>query len=289
MNDIGQRIEQYKADRRHGASQLQAVALEILMDAARQLPADHARTIIARLDSLAGEMADARPGMANINNMMNWYRKSLSLLDASADKETVRKNALEKAGLMCRYCLEASRLLTVNAVRSIADGSTVMTCSFSSTVLRTLKEAYRAGTRFSILVLESCWQDCCYGAFMHRELMENGVESRLIKDAEAAKYLPGTDQVLLGADTLFTDGTLINGFPSRELATAAVSCRPVVPVIALLETLKISRPAEPEKLPDGFQAVPFECLSGVITEKGLHQNLDEIQALAERSGPEEFF
>jgi translation initiation factor 2B subunit (eIF-2B alpha/beta/delta family) len=288
MNDIGQRIEQYKADRRHGASQLQAVALEILMDATRQLPADHARTIIARLDSLAREMADARPGMANINNIMNWYRKSLSLLDASADKETVRKNALKKAGLMCRYCLEASRLLTVNAVRSIADASTVMTCSFSSTVLRTLKEAYRAGTRFSILVLESCWQDCCYGAFMHRELMESGVESRLIKDAEAAKYLPGTDQVLLGADTLFPDGTLINGFPSRELAAAAVACRPAVPVIALLESFKISGQPETGKPPDGFQAIPFDCLAGVITEKGLHQKLGEIQALSGSSGPEEF-
>lgn len=287
MNDIGQRIEQYKADRRHGASQLLTIALEILQDAARVWPANHERTIISQLDSLAAEMADARPSMVNINNVMNRFRKYLNLMDASAANETIREQAKEKAGLLNRYCQEVSRLVIANAVRSIEDGSTIMTCSFSSTVLRTLQQAHQQGTHFSILILESCWQDCCYGAHMYQELMERGIESRLIRDAETVKYLPGTDQVLLGADTLFPDGTLINGCPSRELAMAAVSCPPRVPVIALLETVKISRQAEPGKLQDGFQAIPFDCLFGVITEKGLHKNPDELKALAGRIEPEE--
>ncbi|MEQ8175731.1 MAG: hypothetical protein ABRQ26_11755 [Syntrophomonadaceae bacterium] len=289
MNDIGQRIEQYKTDRRHGASQLLTMALEILQDAARVWPANHERTILSQLDSLAAEMADARPNMVNINNVMNGFRKLLTLLVASADKETIREQAKEKARLLNRYCQEASRLVIANAVRLIVDGSTIMTCSFSSTVLRTLQQAHQQGTHFSILILESCWQDCCYGVHMHRELMESGIESRLIRDVEAVKYLLGTDQVLLGADTLFPDGTLINGCPSRELAMAAVSCRPRVPVISLLETVKISRQAEPGKLQDGFQAIPFGCLFGVLTEKGLHKNPDEIKALAGRIELEDVF
>lgn len=289
MNAIGQRVDQYKADRRHGASQLLTMALEILKDAARQLPDNHERTIIAQLDYLAGEMADARPGMVNINNVMNWYRKSLTLLDASADKESVRKKAVEKAEIIHEYCLEASRLMIEGAVGVISDGSTIMTCSFSSTVLRTLKLAFQQGIRYSILVTESSWQDCCYGALMHQELKESGIRSHIIKDGEALKYLPGTDQVLLGADALFPDGTLLNGFPSGELALAAASCQPAVPVISLLETFKISRQVERGKVPDGFQAIPFDCLFGIVTEKGFHQNLGEIQALAGGNSQEESF
>lgn len=289
MNDIGRRIEQYKTDRRHGASQLLTAALEILKDAAWQLPVSSGKHLIERLDGMAAEMADARPGMVNIRNVMNWYRKSLTLLNASADQGYIREQAKEKAGLLNRYCLETSRSMIEGAVRLIADGSTIMTCSFSSAVLRTLKRAYQQGAQFTVLILESCWQDCCYGAYLHQELVESGMESRLIGDAEAVKYLSGTDKVMLGADTLFPDGTLINGFPSRQLAAAAASCQPAVPVIALLETMKIAQQAETGKLQAGFQAVPWDCLFGVITEKGLHQNLDEIRALAGRTGPEELY
>lgn len=289
MSDIGRRLEQYKTDRRHGAGQLLAMALEILMDAAWELPGSSGKNVIAQLDSMAKEMADARPGMVNINNVMHWYRKMLTLINASADQGAIREQAKEKAMLLNRYCLETSRRMIEGAVRSIADGSTIMTCSFSSAVSRTLKQAYQQGATISVLVLESCWQDCCYGAYLHQELVENGMESRLIGDAEAVKYLPGTDKVLLGADALLLDGTLINGFPSRQLAVEAASCQPSVPVIALLETMKIAQQAEPEKIQAGFQAVPWDCLFGVITEKGLHQNLDEIKSLAGRTGPQELF
>lgn len=349
MKGIRQRVENFKADRVHGASQLLAMALNILKDAAMALPGNQ-NTIIDQLESLAVEMAGARPGMVNIKNVMKWFRMSLSLLDASEGEEPLRLKAAGMAGLFSEYCGEKSRLLIANAVRSIPNGGTLMTCSFSSTVLRTLQEANRLGTCFSVRVLESCWEDCRYGAAMHQELEKSGIISRLIKDTEATNYLPGTDLVLLGADTLFYDGTLINGFPSRELAAAAASSQPSVPVIALLESIKISRQtlagrlqkgfqsvpdcrqkhhrpricsrwsqsrwrvaglldssAQPTCTPqlqehstpcsslpplalstDGFQAVPFACLFGIVTEKGLHHSLDEIRDLIKSTGLKEF-
>lgn len=289
MNEIGQRIEQFKDDRRHGASQLLSTALNILIDAAWELPISAEQSIISQLDTLAGELADARPGMVNINNVMIWYRKSLTYLDKYASVQAIRENAVVQTELIHNYCLKTSRTMIANAVRVINEGSTIITCSYSSTVSRTLIQAFNKGVGFSVLVLQSCWQDCCYGAFMHQEMKEAGIKSSLIEDAGAARYLSRADKVLLGADALFPDGTLINGYPSRELAMAAASFRRPVPVLALLETFKIARQEESRPIQDGFQAVPFGCLFGVVSEQGLHQRPAEIHDLAGRSYPEGLF
>lgn len=289
MNEIQQRVKHFKEDRRHGASQLLSMAMHILKDAARDLPIDETQSIILQLDRLAAQMAYSRPSMVNIENAMAWYRKYLHHLDRSASPEVLREIVMEQTEVLHQYCLESTRKVISNASRLIEAGSTIMTCSFSSTVSRTLKQAWEKGAGFSVLVLQSCWQNCCYGGIMHQELQEYGIKSRLIEDAESPGYLHETDLVILGGDSLLPDGTLINGFPSRELAMTAASLLPPVPVIALLETIKISRQVESGQLQEGFQAVPFNCLFGVLSEEGLHQNLAEIWALAKKPLPEELF
>jgi len=169
------------------------------------------------------------------------------------------------------------------AAACIAPGSRVMTISFSGTVQRALLAATDKLQR--VLVCEG--RPLMEGRRLAEELQKRGVRVTLLTDAQAFALMPETDMVLLGADTVLADGSVVNKAGSALVALAARHWGK--PVMVAAETLKFARGESPprtsqeensasEVWPDSppgidvanryFDTVPASFIDRLVTERG---------------------
>jgi translation initiation factor 2B subunit (eIF-2B alpha/beta/delta family) len=101
-----------------------------------------------------------------------------------------------------------------------------------------------------------------------------GVPAEVVPDAAVAARVAEADKIWLGADTVFSDGTLLNGIGSLALARAAHAAGRPVEIIA--ESAKIVPHPPPENLalPLEMDRVPGELIAAVVSEDGLVFNRD---------------
>jgi translation initiation factor 2B subunit (eIF-2B alpha/beta/delta family) len=101
------------------------------------------------------------------------------------------------------------------------------------------------------------------------EVLRYGAAARVERLEEA-------EVVLVGADAVFCDGSIVNAAGTRELAAAAA--RAGVPVVVAAETLKLvpSRGVEPAEAL--FELTPAELVETIATEEGLFapEEIDEL-------------
>jgi translation initiation factor 2B subunit (eIF-2B alpha/beta/delta family) len=117
------------------------------------------------------------------------------------------------------------------------------------------------------------------------ELRASGLAVELVEDEEAPGELAGASLLLVGADTVFRDGTLCNKIGTRMLAEAAAEHG--VPMIVACEVIKLApidstRAGElPPGVRDLFDLTPPELVHSVVTEEGTVGS-DQVRALVDR-------
>jgi translation initiation factor 2B subunit (eIF-2B alpha/beta/delta family) len=111
------------------------------------------------------------------------------------------------------------------------------------------------------------------------ELREAGLEVELVEDEEAPQQLEWASLLLLGADTVFRDGTLCNKAGTRRLAEAAAAQS--VPTIVACEVIKLA-PADAPPTCAECELAPAELIDSIVTEEGTHP-ANEIRALVDRT------
>ena len=118
------------------------------------------------------------------------------------------------------------------------------------------------------------------------ELRASGLAVELVEDEEAPMVLAGASLLLVGADTVFRDGTLCNKIGTRALAETAAEHE--VPTIVACEVIKLA-PMEsteagelPREVRELFDLTPPELVHAVVTEGG-SVGSDEVQALVDRT------
>jgi translation initiation factor 2B subunit (eIF-2B alpha/beta/delta family) len=169
------------------------------------------------------------------------------------------------------------------ALTLIAEGSSVVTISNSTTVQHALRHAQRAGRRFSVICAES--RPVCEGRQTAAQLASYGIPVRLMVDAAAVEAAASAHLVLVGADMLSMQG-LVNKVGTRALA--AVARHAGVPFYALCGSEKFLPPGftpleqiewpTAEVWPEAMEGVavrncyfdttPLELISGIVTEQG---------------------
>jgi translation initiation factor 2B subunit (eIF-2B alpha/beta/delta family) len=268
-------------DTEHGSAYLSVRALEVLRDEAalarerdgdRPTPADVARELLA-----------ARPSMTaltvRVNRVMSENGETAAGVEAAATD-----------GI--RAALAADRA-AAERVADLVDGETVLTLSRSGTVARALESAPE-----EVVVAES--RPAREGVGTAERLAEAGVEVgvTLVTDAAVATVLArgDVDSVVVGADTVLRDGSIVNKTGTRGAALAAA--REEVRLLVATAADKISPATEaileagpPEAVYDGqapvaaenptFDVTPADLVDGVVTEQGL-LDVEEVVAVADR-------
>jgi ribose 1,5-bisphosphate isomerase len=224
------------------------------------------------MSSLLSELALCRPTMVSITNAINQYRSKLQQqLSLSPDLPALRQIAA-KLARDCLNELETSRQQAIeNGASFISSDMTIMTCSYSSIVIACLLRAQQQGKFFNLLAAQSqrSPNNPAYGELLVGELAQQNVPGHVFPDRDVEALVGRVDLVLLGADAVLADGSIINGYPSLNMARVAYNTTKKVPVYVICETLKFTTQTFSIS-EEGFDSVPAGYLTGIITEKEIN-------------------
>lgn len=212
--------------------------LAILADAARTLPAVDATDLREQLLVLADRLALARPSMTPIQNLLRRWRRELNS-DARIEPALARRSAAERVEALIAASRRAVTECATHTARLLGPGRTVMTHSFSSTVVEVCRLLEDAGLR--MIVTES--RPLNEGGRLAERLSAWKVPAVYITDAQMGLFVARADAVLVGADSVLADGSVINKAGTGLLALAAREHR--VPFYVCCESFKWRAAEEP--------------------------------------------
>lgn len=282
---IAPTVESVREDALHGSAYVSIRALEVLRDRAGALAGGDDAGGWEELAVLARDLLDARPGMAALGNRVDRTMVEGDGQTADAVERSARRG-IERA-------VRADDRAAERATDVVEESDGVLTLSRSGTVEDALLEA--APER--VVVLESRPER--EGVGVAERLVRAGIDATLTLDAAAAHVVEDVDRVLVGADTVLADGSVINKVGTRTAATAAA--HEGVPMYAVAAADKVAQTAEGSPLEriereaiyggDApvsvdcplFDRTPPDLVAGVITEEGV---LDR-EAIAERAAEHE--
>ncbi len=261
-------VETVRADETHGSAYISVRALEVLRD--RATTGDWSGLV-----DLARELLDARPSMAALENRVN---------RAMFEAETPRTTAVERAARAgIERAVAADDWAATRAANAIE--GTVLTLSRSGTV----ESALLAAGPDEVVVLES--RPDREGVDVAERLADAGIDATVTLDGAVAHSMKEINTILVGADTVLADGSVVNKVGTRTAAVAAA--REGVPVYAVAAADKISSATEPTLEPiygdEGveidaplFDHTPADLVTGVITEESVFDTGDVAERAAER-------
>ena len=141
----------------------------------------------------------------------------------------------------------------------------IVTLSRSESVLTALRATARTRPPVQVRVLESLPGG--EGRPFAADVRRSGRWSRVIPDREGAAAVTDSDLLLIGADAVFSDGSVVHKVGTRKLALAAV--RAGVPVVVVAGRSKFTgRPPPRRRLPAAFDRTPSRCISEFWTDQG---------------------
>jgi len=215
---------------RDGASHLARVALDALNTYAQHEAAQSTEVLRANLLSFAVDLGATRPSMTAIHNLVARWRQSVAAFQG--DLDGLRLYAAQQARAVRTWADAATDATVRAALGRIAPDSRLLLHSSSSTVARILERL--APGSFTVIITEA--RPGLEGWNVAATLAGRGVEVTYITDAQAGIFMDEVDLVLLGADSVLADGSLVNKAGSRLIALAAREAG--VPVLVAAESFK---------------------------------------------------
>ncbi len=291
IEEISSRIAAIQQDQTRGAAQLAADAVRLLGAIAEDSTIPDS-SFAELFPSVARALGRARPSMAPLLNgagilLATWLESSTRATPAEG-----RAMAAGAAQGWLKSQEAATRIIADRATETIS--GTVITLSYSSTVLRSLMAGWDRGLLSGVVVAES--RPLFEGRRTAEELARHGIPAALITDAEMGIFVSTVNVAIVGADTIMAGGAVVNKSGTLLLALAARRCH--VPLYVLADTRKIA-PApgrhrrmpftiedhDPkEVLPDGidgvgvrnayFDLTPGRYVTGYVTEEGILNRRD---------------
>jgi translation initiation factor 2B subunit (eIF-2B alpha/beta/delta family) len=264
-----ERVEELRQAQNRGGSWMARKAVEALVEIAEE-DAASGEELLARLLDAGRELAASRPGVGAIAGAVG---RLLAAADrhAQLEPEQLRQLVSEEAQALIESRQRAGASIAIQLSERLPD-AVVLTHSASATV----REALVHTPPDRVICTVSSPQD--EGRAFSDELRDAGLEVELVEDDEAPKQLEWASLFLIGADTVFRDGTLANKAGTRRLAEAAAENH--VPTIVACEVMKLApvdAPSDSES-----ELTPVELLDCIVTEEGTHP-ANEIRALVDRT------
>ncbi len=260
-------VESVGKDTESGSATISRRVLSVLRDEATILAAEHGEW--NDIAQIARELRETRKSMAVV-------RVRIDRVMATARSEQTLTAVREAAIAGIDRALDADRGAAQQAAEEI-EGRTVFTLSRSGTVERALDRGSPEAVRVAVSRPGGEGQD--FAAY----LADRGHDVTLYGDANVPRAVADTDVVLVGADTVFKNGDVINKAGTTTAALAA--SRADVPMLVVAGSDKISPTADWKNPADAlaaekadsealrqvdppFERTPEDLIDAVITEEG---------------------
>lgn len=293
MKQLKKDAERIKSLEIQGATNVCLSACDFLNSFAQRIQATNKKEILEQLYKAKDVLIDIRPTEPAMKNGLKYILKKLELeADSISLSDIPLKVQQYKEKYHKRLLNSKEKIAKIGANRipyKDPEGFTVMTHCHSTIVSAILIEAKKQGREFKVINTET--QPKLQGRKTTKELLEENIEVIHIVDSAmrwAVNHFE-VDLILIGADSITSEGTVLNKIGSRLLALVAheehVPFYVASPLLkynpetsfGLLEKIEMRPPNEIwENPPEGVQVInpAFETVSrryidGIITEAGI--------------------
>ena len=263
MSGLAATVEELRSDRSHGASWMARRAVETLLEVSEQ-PFETSEALLEALVGAARELSDSRPGVGAIAGASGRVLAAASA-HRHIDVDELRRLIGEEGNGILDGRIRAAASIAIQLQDRLKDG-VVLTHSASATVREAL--VHTPPARAICTVSEPVGE----GRAFADDLRGEGLNVDLIEDADAPAALDDATLFLVGADTVFRDGTLNNKIGTTAIAEAAAARN--VPTVVACEIIKLA-PIEAASAPEPseaeralFELTSPELLTEIVTEEG---------------------
>jgi ribose 1,5-bisphosphate isomerase len=258
------------------------------------------------LDEGRERLIASRPTAISLWNAVQATMRNASKMGSV---EELRTNIATNADRFIERSTNAVETIGKIGSKRIKDGMTILTHCNSNAALSVIKAAHAEGKNIKVYATESRpWRQ---GLLTVKDLSAAGIPATLIIDSAVRWVMKDIDIIFVGADTICSNGALINKIGTSQVALAAHEAR--VPFIVCAETYKFSpktvtgelveieeREAneivDPRTLPPGvsvrnpvFDATPAEYIDSIVTEVGLISPYAAYEVIVKELGQESIF
>jgi ribose 1,5-bisphosphate isomerase len=214
-----------------GAATIADAAADALRVQAEESEAETPEAFRAEIRAAARHLLDTRPTAVSLPNALRYVLRRVE----GDSVEALRRSTVSAAGTFCAQLDRAQDDLGKVGANRLRDGDVVMTHCHSTDVLACVEAAREQGKELSAIVKETRPRN--QGHITAERLRELDVPVTLIVDSAARRYLNDVDHVLVGADAIAADGSVINKIGTSGLAVNARDRG--TPIMVVAQTIKL--------------------------------------------------
>lgn len=303
LNDIADSIRSMEI---RGAGLIARSAAEALRTQALDYRGDDVEELRRLLEEGKRSLNASRPTAISLWNAVQATLRGSS---RAGSVEELRSLVTSNADRFIERSSKAVQTIGRIGSNRLKSGMTVLTHCNSKAALGVIKAAHDDGKELEVYATESRpWRQ---GLLTVRDMADANIPSTLIIDSAVRWIMKEVDVVLVGADTICSNGALINKIGTSQVALAADEAR--VPFIVCAETYKFSpktvmgEMVEIEErdaseiiatgdLPAGvkvrnpvFDSTPAERIDSIVTEIGLISPYAAYEVIVKELGQESIF
>jgi translation initiation factor 2B subunit (eIF-2B alpha/beta/delta family) len=217
------RLRIIECDNSSGASEILVMAKECLVTYSGEIRSSSCEGYMNLFSVFAKRLVNAQPSMAPLFNYVNEVLLYLEdSQDGSMDVTGFNKEFIKISEDYITNSQNAQKSMEKHIDNLLEDSNTILTHSYSSTVIRSLTNAQANGKNLAVIVTES--RPGFEGRKTARILSEGGIRTTLLADMAVFVFIKEIDMVLVGCDTLCKEG-VVNKIGTSGLALAAKNQR----------------------------------------------------------------
>jgi ribose 1,5-bisphosphate isomerase len=287
-----------------GAGRIARAAAEALKIAALSYNGVEDLVLFKKYMVEVGELLiSTRPTAISLPNTVVYV---LSSLRNSSSFSEARESVVKRADNFIRESEEATKRISLIGAKRIKENSIVLTHCHSTAAVGVIIEAYKQGRVVRVYSTET--RPFYQGRVTYTQLAKSGVPVVQIPDSAVRYVINEVDYVVVGADTVTSNGAVVNKIGTSQVALAAKEARTRVYVaaesykfspltlIGELVTIEYRSPEEIvsrewiEKHPrvkvlnPVFDVTPPEYIDAIITEYGVIPPQAAVLILVEKLG-----
>ncbi|MBU4373006.1 MAG: ribose 1,5-bisphosphate isomerase [Euryarchaeota archaeon] len=231
MKQLKETAQKIKTMEIRGAGRIARAAAAELRDYAERLRTDDIDEFNEKMKYAAQHLVSTRQTAVSLPNAVRYVMryKGESAVEA---KSSIKKLADE----FIANSKSAVKKIGDIGARRVRDGDTIMTHCNSAAAISIIAAAYAQGKNINVIATES--RPRMQGLITIKQLDKLGIKASLIVDSAVRYFMKEVDLVIMGADAVTVNGSVINKVGTSQLALAAHEARKNVIIAA--ETYKFS-------------------------------------------------
>jgi ribose 1,5-bisphosphate isomerase len=214
-----------------GAGRIARAAAAELRDYSQRLTTGNPDEFNKKMKFAAELLVSTRPTAVSLPNAV---RVVMRYQGATVDE--ARMDIKKRADEFISGSENAVKRIGEIGAKRLCDGDTIMTHCNSSAAISIIAVAHAQGKDITIIATES--RPRLQGLLTIKQLDELGIKTSLIVDSAVRYFMKEVDLVVMGADAVTVNGSVINKIGTSQLAMAAHQARKNVIIAA--ETYKFS-------------------------------------------------